>query len=218
MKDSMHDIEKSRYEYRAKNTLAIFFPDEFGGLEKSERPDWIDSANNIGVEVVRVLNNECIEERKSFSKKLAGKSKSTLSEKEKAQLSKYEGSIYTARELGISNSDVIISHCCTTFCDVDMVWRAINRKRDLLQSYSNFNRYYLYVLCDAGIGMAEIKEVFDLCHKEQQKSKKRYCGVFIDDGEKLYRHDFFDGTTSERALLEVAQEVFIRTEKEIKNA
>lgn len=100
MKDSSHNVEKIRYEYRAKNTLAVFFPDEFGHLEKSEKPDWIDSTNNIGVEVVRVLDSDCLEERRSFSKKFAGKSKLMLSPKLKVQLSKYNGRTYTARELG----------------------------------------------------------------------------------------------------------------------
>ena len=48
MKKATHNIEKSRYEYRAKNTLALLFPDEFSGLEKSEKPDWADNMNSIG--------------------------------------------------------------------------------------------------------------------------------------------------------------------------
>ena len=74
MKKATHNIEKSRYEYRAKNTLALLFPDEFSGLEKSEKPDWADNMNSIGVEVVRVLDSDFLKERKHFSKKVAGNS------------------------------------------------------------------------------------------------------------------------------------------------
>lgn len=217
MKDSSHNVEKIRYEYRAKNTLAVFFPDEFGHLEKSEKPDWIDSTNNIGVEVVRVLDSDCLEERRSFSKKFAGKSKLMLSPKLKVQLSKYNGRTYTARELGISDADVIVSHCHTVLVNVDMILSAINRKIKLLGDYENFDRTYLYVLCDTNISCAEIGSIFISCHELQQKSEKKFRGIFIDDGVKMYRHDFCNGTTSERNLSDVAQQVFVRTKMEIKN-
>ena len=50
---TLHDIGKLGAEYRAKNTLVALFPDEFDGLEKSERPDWVDYENRIGMEVVK---------------------------------------------------------------------------------------------------------------------------------------------------------------------
>ena len=55
---TLHDIGKLGAEYRAKNTLVALFPDEFDGLEKSERPDWVDYENRIGMEVVQAIDGK----------------------------------------------------------------------------------------------------------------------------------------------------------------
>ena len=217
MKKATHNIEKSRYEYRAKNTLALLFPDEFSGLEKSEKPDWADNMNSIAVEVVRVLDSDFLKERKHFSKKVAGNSKSALPPKVKGELENYKGRTYTARELGISDSDVIGSHCYTMLKDGDMVLCEVEKKIELLKSYMAFNRMYLYIQCDMNFSCVEIDKIFECCHEAQRESEKQFYGMFIDDGVKLYRHDFCDRRTVERSLSDVVREVFIRTEVEIKN-
>ena len=63
----------------------------------------------------------------------------------------------------------------------------------------------------------EIDKIFECCHEAQRESEKQFYGMFIDDGVKLYRHDFCDRRTVERSLSDVVREVFIRTEVEIKN-
>lgn len=217
MENATHNIDKNRYEYRAKNTLATLFPNEFSGLEKREKPDWVDSVNSIGVEVVRVLDSDCPKERKHFSKIVAGNPESTLPQKVKGELDNYKGRTYTARELGISDSDVIAAHCYTLLKDGDMVLDEVGKKIDLLKSYLDLNRMYLYILCDMNFSCGEIDKIFECCHEAQRESEKQFYGMFIDDGVKLYRHDFCDRRTVERSLSDVAREVFIRTEMEIKN-
>lgn len=170
----------------------------------------------MGVEVVRILDDASLKERKHFSKEIAGKSKSTLSAKTTDELSKYKGSVYTARDLGILDSDVITTHCYTLHEKFDRVLKIIDRKIELLQKcYSNLDKSYLYILYDMNISCSKVEKIFEHCYKTQQKSKKRFCGIFIDDGSKLYRYNFSNGTILEKEILSAAQEIFIMTEMDI---
>lgn len=86
--------------------------------------------------------------------------------------------------------DVIAAHCYTLLKDGDMVLDEVGKKIDLLKSYLDLNRMYLYILCDMNFSCGEIDKIFECCHEAQRESEKQFYGMFIDDGVKLYRHDF----------------------------
>lgn len=91
--DNSHDRKKMLYEYRAKNTLKLIYPNEFDHLVKSEKPDWKDETKSIGVEVVRATDNDALSGRRNFLK-ISGKNISSVSAKDTESVTKYGGNLY----------------------------------------------------------------------------------------------------------------------------
>ena len=217
---TLHDIGKLRAEYRAKNTLMELFPDEFDGLEKSERPDWVDYENRIGMEVVQAIDGKYREEKKHFSNKIAGKKLDNLSQKDMRSIKRYQGRIFTEKELGISNDSTVASHSYTMYGEIDRLYDAVKKKLALINKeqngYQKLRHIFLYVLCDTVVTYDDVKELFKFIHAEQQGYSERFSGVFIDDGYALYQYRLDDEFITYHILFDIAQKVYVKTESEIR--
>lgn len=218
---TLHDIGKLGAEYRAKNTLVALFPDEFDGLEKSERPDWVDYENRIGMEVVQAIDGKYLEEKKHFSNKIAWKKLDDLLPEEKRSIKRYQGRIFTEKELGISNDSTAASHSYTMYGETAKLYDAVKKKLALINKeqngYQKLHHIFLYVLCDTAVTYDDVRELFKFIHAEQERYCERFSGVFIDDGYALYQYRSDDGFITYHMLFDIAQEVYVKTKSEIRD-
>lgn len=211
-----HNERKMLYECRAKNTLIHFYPDEFGHLEKSEKPDWTDKSKSIGVEVVRATNKEALSGRRNFLK-ISGKRKDEVSSKELEAVTKYNGLLYID-----PNTNVISAHIAAFDRAETMLKDAFSKKVRLInntnEKYLELNKLFLYVICDSPLGQSSAKRLLESLAAIQDSALKKFDGVFVDDGYFLYRYTFSNKIflASDTSDVEVGKEIFVRSLQESK--
>lgn len=220
---NLHSKGKNRYEYRAKNTLLEFFPNEFNNLQKSEKPDWIDINRGVGVEVVRATNETFQKDKDHIEKKIAGNDLEKLSPKEQRSIGRCKGNIYTTRDLGFSRINTIASYCYAYYTGEvkemlkETIMNKIRRINSGRENYQSLQFIALYVVCDAEICYIEPLEVFDSIRVAQQECKNKFAELFVDDGVDLYRYCFSDGSAAiNKFSSENVKNIFVKTEQEIR--
>lgn len=214
---SSHDRKKMLYEYRAKNTLKLIYPNEFGCLIKSEKPDWKDETKSIGVEVVRATDNDALAGRRNFLK-MSGKNINSVSAKDIESVTKYGGNLYIDPA-----TNIVTSHIAALDFAETMVNREFLKKvlliNDTQEKYFKLDNLFLYIICDAPVGCTLAEKLFETFDDIQQSYALKYSGVFVDDGYLLYRYSFVNKvfSTADVSSVSAGKEVFIQTIQELDN-
>lgn len=215
--DNSHDRKKMLYEYRAKNTLKLIYPNEFDHLVKSEKPDWKDETKSIGVEVVRATDASALAGRNNFLK-ISGKNISSVSAKDIESVTKYGGNLYIDPA-----TNIVTSHIAALDFAETMVNREFLKKvlliNDTQEEYFKLDNLFLYIICDAPLGRTLAEKLFETFDDIQQSYALKYSGVFVDDGYLLHRYSFVNKvfSTADVSSVGAGKEVSIQTIQELDN-
>ena len=215
--DNSYDRKKMLYEYRAKNTLKLIYPNEFDHLVKSEKPDWKGETKSIGVEVVRATDNDALAGRRNFLK-ISGKNISSVSAKDIESVTKYGGNLYIDPA-----TNVVTSHIAALDFAETMLNREFLKKvlliNDTQEKYFKLDNLFLYIICDAPLGRTLAEKLFETFDDIQQSYALKYSGVFVDDGYLLYQYSFVNKvfSTADVSSVGAGKEVFIQTIQELDN-
>ena len=203
------------YEMRALHTLRIVFPDEFGNLILSDKPDLVDDDRKMGVEVVHPANPKEMEFSAYFYKNFENKH---IDQVPKKGLKKFRENGY---DVCLNEQSKIIhsyKHSCQPF-DIQIIFDAINHKVDKLNKmeyrYSSNISLYLEMSC-CGFEFANLKiakQLLDYTNNLQRDKRLQYKEIFFDCLFPFFRCNIEKNEITEFDLSDLIDDIDVEYDK-----
>lgn len=173
---------KYYFEYYALLSLIKCFGYKFEDIleENFESPDWQSESLDIGIEVVRAIDNEDGELNsiinKFFNMGLSGRK---IQNSVKKQHQKY-GHLFKYKQ-NIAYCSVTYSYCA----EISKIVNAITVKTKKLnkEHFKIFKYNWLYIFADIGLYCDDLAEIQSLI--EIDKNDKQYDKIFINTTDKI---------------------------------
>ena len=169
-------------ERRAKIILETLFP-KYSSLEKSERPDWIDTACSLGVEVTLATDFNVNKNTDHIQKKLINKNIETVSEKSQERLAESGLHLVTKQKNDKKKIGEIIGAVrIYKEAEHELIFNAMQSKYPKM--YPNLECFVLYIVAYSifpqTFGKADRKNVFDKAQEFEKQYEFRFNQIIID--------------------------------------
>ena len=188
-----HNGRKNLMECRAKATLETIYPNEFSGLNKCEKPDWVAPNDHLGVEVVQATNEKFRHGKALFTNILSGEKITDANKKYVNEIKRLGQHIQTLKK---EDGYYVFAHSATVSFDKSLLLKVIGEKIERINKssdpYKTLAYLGLYVISpEASLpeDFEEVKGIGDGAYELQYGKERQFAELFLEDGRVIYRYD-----------------------------